>query len=132
MAANPQFAAIVKVGVATLALADASRTAPANAQTALAAGTSGTRLSKITIQATGTTTAGMVRLFLHDGVGYHLFYEQVINAVTASATLKAESYVLSEALNPDLMPKLIPNGWSLRASTEKAEGFKVIAEGGDL
>lgn len=45
--------------------------------------------SRIKIVATGTTTAGMVRIFGHDGTAYRLLHELSVAAVTPSGTVKA-------------------------------------------
>lgn len=130
MASTPIFAATPKVGNAALSLADTSRTAPANVGTVLSGGTSGTRVERVVIVATSTTTAGMVRLFLYDGSAYHLIYEQTIAAITPSATVAAATYTVDFTAPGSLL--LIPNGWSLRATTHNAEAFQVTAFGGDF
>jgi hypothetical protein len=98
----------------------------------MTAGAGGTRLSKIQIIATATTTAGLVRLFLYDGSTYHLFAEVPVTAITPSGTVAAFAATLSEAYNPDQLPRVMPSGWSLRATTANSEAFKVIADGADL
>lgn len=91
-----------------------------------AGGTNGTRVDRIRIQATATTTAGMIRLWLFSGTGNaQLRYEELVSAITPSATVAAFN---TEIVFADL---LIPSGWTLYASTEKAEAFNVILHGGD-
>lgn len=46
-------------------------------------------VAAIKITATGTTTAGMARIFGHDGTGYRLLHELSVAAITPSATVKA-------------------------------------------
>lgn len=81
----------------------------------------------IRVIAKGTTTAGMIRLFLHDGAAYHFYEELVVAAITPSATVAAFDieYIPTK-------PLVLPTGWSLRASTEKAEAFSVLATGGNF
>lgn len=132
MSANPNFASTVKVGAVTISTADASRTAPAAAGTVLSGGSSGTRVSRVNVLGLGATTPGMVRLFLHDGTNYHLAAEIPISAVTPSGTQAGFAAALTEAANSDVMPLFVPSGWTLRASTQNAESFKVLAQGGDF
>lgn len=132
MAATPQFAATPKVGQATISTANANRDGTGTLGTVLTAGTNGTRISRINIQATATTTAGMVRLFLHDGTTAHPFNEVPVAAITPSATLPAFVSNINEYVSTAQLPMTIPSGWSLRAATEKAETFRVIAWGADL
>jgi hypothetical protein len=133
MASTPAFAATPKIGAVAISTADASRTAPSAAGTVLTGVASGTRISRITIQATAATTAGMVRLFLHDGTNFRLFREVPVTAITPTASVAPFNAVLSEQTNIDTLPITLPSGsWSLRASTNNAEAFNVIAEGADL
>lgn len=88
----------------------------------------GRRVQQIVVQATATTTAGMVRLFLHDGTNNRLWREVPVTAATPSATVQAFRAVLDlVALGEELQ---LPNGWSLRAATHNAEAFTVHAIGG--
>lgn len=133
MAANPNFAATPKLGVATISTANTLRDGTGTLGTVLTAGANGTRIRRIEIQATGVTTAGMVRLFLHDGTTAHLVAEVPVSAATPSGTVAAFTFAFVEDLDDTgLVPLVIPNTWSLRASTHNAETFKVIAEGADL
>lgn len=132
MASIPQFAATPKIGSVVVSTAETSRTAPTNAGTVLTAGSNGTRLNRIQVLATATTTAGTVRLFLHDGTSFRLLAEVPVTAITPSGTVQVFSATLSEATNIDFLPIVLPNGWSLRAATHNAESFVVTAHGADL
>jgi hypothetical protein len=115
---------------ASLSAAETSRTAPTNAVAVVTAGADGTMISRVHVHATGTTTAGMIRLFLHDGAAYHLREEIPVAAVTPSGVLpafSADSTVFTPAT-----PVTIPAGWSLRAATHNAEAFQVVGEAGDF
>lgn len=124
---SPIFPGTVKDGVVAISTANTARDGTGTMGTVLTAGTNGSRIDKVTIEAQGTTTAGMVRLFLHNGTTAFLILEQTIAAVTPSGTVKAEHYDLSSAP----FPLSIPTGWSLRASTNNAESFNVFGFGGD-
>jgi hypothetical protein len=127
MALQAQYSATPKIGIGALSVANALRDGNGTIVTTFTAGTSGSRIDKIVIKATATTTAGTVRLFVHNGTNASLFSEVIINPVVVSATNPAFETVV------DLLGGLIlPTGYSLRASTEKAEAINVIALGGDF
>lgn len=94
--------------------------------TVYTAGAQGSLIELIRVIATGTTTAGMVRLFLHDGANARLYTEIPVTAITPSATVEA-----FEAEYVPTKPLVLPTGWSLRASTHNAEEFVVRATGGN-
>lgn len=119
MASNANYAATPKSALAQLSAANTLRDGTGTIATVLSAGTSGSRVDDIVITATGTTTAGMVRLFLHDGTNARLFREVPVTAITPSGTVQAFTASL-----PNLALVLAP-GWSLRASTHNAESFNV-------
>jgi hypothetical protein len=127
MASTPNYAGTPRAGVAVIATANANRDGTGTLGTVLTAGSSGSRVDTIVVQATGTTTAGLVRLFLHDGTSARLWREVEVGAVTPSGTVAAWRSEL--ALDP---PLLLPPSWSLRASTHNAETFVVIALGADF
>lgn len=128
---NPVFTATPNATApASLSVAETSRTAPANAVACVTAGANGTMISRVHVHATGTTTAGMVRLFLFDGTNYHLREEIPVSAVTPSGTVPAFS--ADSAVFTPATPVAIPAGWSLRATTVNAEGFQVTGEAGDF
>lgn len=132
MAASPQYSAIPKVGIGTLTTANTALNGSGTIATVFTAGTNGSRIDAIEIQATGTTTAGMVRLFVHNGTAAYLIGEIPVVAKTpASSTPAWSAYLSANTLAPQL-PIVLPPMWSLRASTERAETFNVIAFGGDF
>lgn len=130
MTANttPVFELTPQVACVAIATANTARDGTGTVGTVLSAGASGTRIHRITIKATVTTTAGTVRLFIYTGSVYFLWKEIVTGAITVSATQPAFEYVI-ELLGERAL--VLPTGYSLRASTEKAENYNIIAEGGD-
>ncbi len=90
--------------------------------TASAAGTNGTLIKSVTVKATGNTTQGMVRLFIYDGTNTRLVAEIEVPATTKGANEPAFEVRLET--NFALKAQEV-----LKASTEKAESFNVIAEG---
>ena len=126
MAAAPSFAATVKASAVNIATADTSRTSPTNVGTVFTAGASGSRIDEVNIIATGTTTAGVVRLWVYTGSAYYLLSETLVTAITPSTTLAVFSFI---STYNNLM---LPSGYSLRATTNNSESFNVIAFGGDF
>lgn len=132
MAASAQYASTPKVGVGQISTANTNRDGTGTIGTVFTAGSSGSRIDMIDIQATATTTAGMVRLFLHNGTTAFLLAEVPVVAITPSGTIPAFSAQLNSNTMTQILPIVIPTGWSLRASTHNAEAFNVIALGGDF
>lgn len=133
MASTAQYAATPKIGAATLTTADTSLTAPTTVGTIVTAGASGTRIDYIDIQGVATTVAGIVNLFVFDGTTYSLWTQVPVVAVTSSTTATAWNATLSSNVNSNLMPLILPTGWSLRATTTVAQtGIRVVGFGGDF
>ena len=127
MAITAQFVATPKVGLATINTANTSLTGSGTIGIVFSAGTNGTRIERCVVKATGTTTAGMVRLFIHNGVAATLLTEIPVAPVTPSGTLPAFETTL--VFDGGLV---IPTGYSLCAATHNAESFQLTALGGDF
>lgn len=124
MSAVPNYAGTPKSPTITISTANTNRDGTGTLGTLMTAGASGSRVDRVRIQATGTTTAGTVRLF----IGAALIHEQPVLAITPSATTPAW------AVDVDF-----PNGLILeaavvlKAGTEKAESFALtVINGGDF
>lgn len=130
MALDPQFAATPRTSVGVISAANTARNGTGTIVDCFVAGTNGSLVRKITIQATVTTTAGMVRIYVQIGGTTFLYREISVSAITASATVSAfnASLTLYDA-NSDGMP--LPAGAIIRASTEVANNMNVFVEGGD-
>lgn len=121
MATAAQYAATVKSAQVQISTANTNRNGTGTIGTLIIGATNGTRVDDITIAATGTTTAGVVRLFISDGTNIRLWQEVLVSAITPSTTVQVFSYtILNQAL-------LLQSGWYLAASTNNAETFNVIA-----
>ncbi len=120
MSITSNYAATPKTAVAQVSTANTARDGTGTLATVFTAGTSGSRIDDIAIIATGTTTAGMVRLFLHDGTNARLWREVAVSAITPSATVSPFSSLLGN------LALVLQTGWSLRASTNNAETFNVL------
>ena len=132
MATQAQYASVPKVGVGQISTANTNRDGTGTIGTVFTAGSNGSRIDMIDLQATATTTAGMIRLFVHNGTNAILIGELPVTAVTPSGTLPAWSAQLNTNTMTQLLPITIPTGWSLRASTNNAEAFNIVAFGGDF
>ncbi len=132
MAATGNYAATPRCGIAQVSVANANRDGTGTLATVLTAGASGSRIDAIDLKAVGTTTAGAVRLFIHDGTNARLLTEQPVLAITPSATAPSWEAQLNGNTMSQIFPILLPTGYSLRASTEKAEVINVFAVGGDF
>lgn len=120
MGINANYANTPRAAVGQVSTANTNRDGSGTLATILAAGTNGSRVDDVTITAVGTTTAGMVRLFVHDGTNARLLREVAVPAITPSGTVPAFSATLTN------LALLLPNGWSLRASTNNAETYNII------
>jgi hypothetical protein len=127
MATAAQYASTVRTAQAQVSTANTNRNGTGTIATVFTAGSSGSRIDDIYITATGTTTAGVVRLFLNDGTNTWLFEEILVTAITPSTTVQVFQSV---QLNLSL---ILANGWSLRASTNNAETFNIqVTRAGDF
>jgi hypothetical protein len=63
---------------------------------------------------------------------YHLLEEVPITAITGSTTVQAFTYSLNQIVNGDLLPLILPPGWSLRTtvSVTQTHALKSTARGG--
>ena len=127
MASSPVFAVTPEIGMGQVSVANTNRDGTTGTYvTLVTAAPSGTRVAEIVTQATVTTTAGMVRLFLTDGSTTRMFDEIAISAATVSASAKGNRV---STLYTNLV---IPSGWSIRASTHNGEAINVFVLGADL
>ena len=125
MANAPQYVGTPKSPTVAISTANTNRDGTTGTYgTVMTAGSSGSRVDRIKISATGTTTAGMVRLFL----GAALIKEIPVIAITPSATQPAWSVdvVFDNGL-------IMQASAVLKASTHNAEAFNVtVVSGGDF
>jgi hypothetical protein len=127
MAASPVFAVTPRIGAVQLSVANTNRDGTTGTYGILiSAGNSGTRIAEIAVQASGTTTAGMVRLFTNDGTNNRMFDEISVAAASPTASVKATR------ISTTYTNLTLPSGWSIKASTHNAEVINVFALGADL
>jgi len=132
MSVNANYAATPKTAIVAISTANTARDGSGTIGTVMTSGASGSRVDALDIQATGTTTAGMIRLFVHNGTTAFLLTEVPVLANTPAAATPAWSAQLNSNNNVNF-PLVLATGFSLRASTEKAETFNLITtQAGDF
>jgi hypothetical protein len=127
MAADPVFAVTPRVASVNIATANTNRDGTGTVATLITGASTGTRIAEIVVQARVTTTAGMVRIFLHDGTTFFFFDEVSVAAATVSASVKGTR--VSTLYTNLVLPSA---SWSVRVSTHNAESIDVTALGADL
>lgn len=127
MASGPAFSATPRIGTAALSAANTNRDGTGTIVDVLTGVAAGTRIEEVLIEATATTTAGVIRLFLYNGTTSVLFDEILVSAATPSGTVAA--FRASRQYANLVLPSA---SWKLQAATNNAETFNVIAYGGDL
>lgn len=121
MAAETQYTA--NTGMVVISTANSNLDGTGTLGTVLTAASNGTLVKRITIKAQGTVTQGMVRLFVYDGSSNTRLIEEVlIPAITQGST--EMSFEQTIECNYRLQ-----SGYILKAATQNAETFNVIAEG---
>lgn len=129
--ATPIFAQAPRHAAAAISTANTNRDGSGTIGTIFTANaTNGSSLDSIQITATGTTTAGVVRLYKHNGSTSFLWKEILVGAIIPSTSTAVFSRRVDCSLPANAC--YLPAGWSLRASTHNAETFNVHAEGYDF
>lgn len=111
-------------GMVTISTANSNLDGTGTLGTVLTGSDNGTRIDRIYIKAIGDVTQGMVRLFLDTGSGIRLIREIPISTVDQRGVTQAFSFIVRYPTGLNL-----PSGWILKASTQNAESFNIIAEG---
>ena len=128
---NPIFTLTPKVGMVSISTANTARDGTGTLGTVFTGGTNGSRVDRIIIEATATTAAGVVTLFVYDNSSVtNLWQEVLVSAITPSTTAVAFRAVIT---SPDPMNPLLvlPASYVLKAGTTIAQAFAVTAQGGD-
>lgn len=138
MATTPNFATTPKMGFASVSTANTAFDGSGTMATVLTGGTNGTRIDMIVVSATATVSAGLINLFVSDttaantSANTHILRSLPVTATTPSATTAPFQSTLTSQTNPELLPLFLPSGYTLRAGTTVAQGFRVMANGGDF
>lgn len=129
MGNSPAFASVPRSASGQVSAANANRDGTGTIVSIFTPPAAGARIEEVYAQATVTTTAGMVRLFISNdsGVTWRLFDELPVTAVAVAASTPGwrtkrayTNLILADAT------------WRLGASTNNAEAINIFAFGGDL
>jgi hypothetical protein len=126
MAASPSFIATPKSWRGRATVANTARDGTGTIVDIVTPGASGSIVEHVELAAEVTTTAGMLRFFLHDGATYRLIKEIPMTAVTASGSVPAWSDVWSPVGG-----LIVPTGWKFAFAINNAEATTAHARGGD-
>lgn len=124
MATQPQYIGTPKSPTVNISTANTNLDGTGTLGTLMTAGASGSRVDRINITATATTTAGMIRLF----IGTALIKEIPVVAITPSGTQPAfsQDVVFDNGL-------ILQASAVLKAGTNNAESFNLtVISGGDF
>lgn len=124
MATDPQFLSTIRTEVGQISTANTNRDGTGSITSIFTAGASGSKVLTIEIKAVSTTTAGMIRIYLNDGVNIRLWQEVNVSAITPSTTVQT----FYGRVAPDF---ILESGYTVSASTNNAETFNIIITGGD-
>lgn len=109
------------IGMVTINTANPNRDGTGSMGTVITGASDGSVISAITIKAQSTTTQGMVRLFIDNGAGTIIMIREVsIPATTPTSIVPTFGISLASTIN-------LEAGFMLKASTQNAETFNVIA-----
>ncbi len=111
-------------GVVTISTANSNLDGSGTLGSVITGGNTGTIVKQIVIKAQGNTTEGMIRLFIDDGSNTRLIREISIPSNIQTSVEKSTEIVVEDFIM--LEPTFI-----LKASTENAETFNIIAFGDD-
>lgn len=127
MAANtlPIFGLTPVIGQVSIAVANAARDGTGTIATLKTGTVNGSRIDFVVVKAIVTTTAGVIRLYIDDGAGnIFLWDELLVSAVVPSGTAAAFRGIIPVNV-------VLPSGFILKISTDKAETFRCFAHGAD-
>jgi len=127
MATAPKFTSTARYAGVVVSTANTNRDGTGTLVDVMTGVVAGTKVFEVVVQATVTTTAGMIRLYIYDGTNTRLFDEITVIATTVSASVPGARTV--RTYDNLILPSA---SHVLRASTHNAESHNVVAFGGDL
>lgn len=142
MATSAQYVTTPVLEITQGLTGDTSRTAPTAANTYLvcqgpstaSASGVGKRITKVTVSATGTTTAGVIRFWISvdTGTTKRLILEKIVAANTPSTTNPVVRFEVPELVGLVLPGTVASAVTSLYATTNNTETFNFLVESGNL
>jgi hypothetical protein len=143
MASTPQFATLINTAAALVSTANTNRDGTGaivdivTMRIALNGGQGG-RIDGIVVDATGTTTAGMIRIYRKSAAAaYRLLREIAVSAATPSGTVKAWTIPTTEGADINGLLQFaggitLQPGEAISISTHNAESFHATVFGGEF
>lgn len=125
---SPIFTGVCRCEAVSFTTANTNRDGTGTIGDAFVPGANGSAVENVRIKAIGTTTAGMVRLYVYDGATYRLIAEVAVTAITPSGTV--QSFQADWTPPNGLLP--LPSGRKLGVSTHNGEQFIATTQGGDF
>ena len=116
-----------KTWAVAYSVANTSRTGSGTLATLVTAAAQGSKIELVRYVYEVTTTAGLFRIFLHDGSTFFLIKELTVAAISVAADTAAATG--EWAPTTDLV---IPTGWTLQVGTQEGVAGSAFAMGGDL
>jgi hypothetical protein len=132
MATQANYVSTPRCGLSQVSTANTNRDGTGTIVSVLAAGSNGSRIDSLSIKAVAATTAGMIRLFVTDGAVTRLVTEVPVIAQTPGAATPSWEVQLNTNTMSQVLPIILPTGFSLAAATNNAEVFNVVVYGGDF
>lgn len=128
MSINANYVATPKSPCVAIALASTARDGTSGTLYSLyTAPASGARIDDISVEATGTTTTGMLRFYIFNGTTHFLIMEVPVTANVPTGTSKAFSVSLTN------LGLVLQSTYVLKVSSQNAEAFHVaVTRGGDF
>lgn len=129
IATNPIFVSAIRWERADVSSANTNRDGTGTIADVFTGAARGSLIERVVVVATGTVTAGVVRLFIHNGTNWRLWKEVMVTATTPSTSVET----FRSEFTPDGGSLPLPSAsYKLGASTHNAETFAVHAIGGDF
>lgn len=125
MASAPVYAATPRCSAVTISTAASNNRTGTSSSTVFTAGSNGSRIEEVRMKAQGTTTAGTVRLYIHNGTSFFIISETAYPSVSVSSSTASAEYTVS------FSNLVLPSGYSLRANIESGT-WDIVAFGGDF
>jgi hypothetical protein len=125
MASSPSFASSPIADAVAISTANTNRDGTGTLGTLHTATSAGSRIDLIRVVASGSTSAGVVRIFYDDGTTVFLLHEILVEARTPSTV---QEVFVAEWI--PTVPLIVGGSDLLKVSTHIGEGFNVFAIGG--
>ena len=122
MASTPAYTATGVIGVGSVSTANTARDGTGTLTTILTGASTGTKVERLVLKATGDPADSVVTVFLHDGTNFWLF-DEVDLGNPAAASTTVVGYRFEKAYDDLILPS---TSWTLRAGITVALTAGVI------